>query len=283
MMRVGIIILPERRWSAAKEQWKRAEDYGFDHAWTYDHIGWRSLVAEPWFDAVPTLAAAALHTSRIRLGTMVASPNFRHPVHFAREITALDDLSQGRFSLGIGSGGVGYDASVLGQRELTARSRHERFAEFVELLDTLFTEQPLTWRGEHYQAVEAYTTPGCVQRPHVPFIVAARGPRAAKLAARFGQGWVTNGGPVDTDEEWWRGVAGSVRHFNETGSTIDRYVTFDPAPTFSLSSVDYFEECLGRATELGFTDVITHWPRPDGPFAGSEAVLEEVASRLATY
>jgi alkanesulfonate monooxygenase SsuD/methylene tetrahydromethanopterin reductase-like flavin-dependent oxidoreductase (luciferase family) len=278
-MRVGIIILPERRWPQARLQWQRAEEYGFAHAWTYDHIGWRSLVAEPWFDAVPTLAAAALSTSRIRLGTMVASPNFRHPVHFAREITALDDLSQGRLSLGIGSGGVGYDAFVLGQPELSPRARNERFSEFVELLDGLFREQPLTWSGKYYRAVEAYTTPGCVQRPRVPFIIAARGPKAVRLAARYGQGWVTNGGPVEDTESWWRGVTESVRQFNETGSTIDRYVTFDPAPVFSLSSVDYFEECMGRAQELGFTDVITHWPRPDGPFQGTEAVMEEVVRR----
>jgi hypothetical protein len=100
-----------------------------------------------------------------------------------------------------------------------------------------------------------------------------------RLAARYGQGWVTNGGPVEDTESWWRGVTESVRQFNETGSTIDRYVTFDPAPVFSLSSVDYFEECMGRAQELGFTDVITHWPRPDGPFQGTEAVMEEVVRR----
>ena len=63
----------------ARERWRRAEEYGFHTAWTYDHIGWRSLVDGPWFDAVPTLAAAAQVTSTIRLGTYVASPNFRHP------------------------------------------------------------------------------------------------------------------------------------------------------------------------------------------------------------
>src|SRR5215813_6313235 len=107
-MRVGIAILPDQRWSEASRRWQLAEDYGFDHAWTYDHLGWRDLIDGPWFDAVPTLTAAALVTSRIRLGIMVASPNFRHPVHFAREVTALDDLSGGRLVLGIGAGGLGY-------------------------------------------------------------------------------------------------------------------------------------------------------------------------------
>ena len=58
-MRFGITILPELRWADAQHRWRRAEELGFDHAWTYDHIGWRDLVEGPWFDAVPTLTAAA--------------------------------------------------------------------------------------------------------------------------------------------------------------------------------------------------------------------------------
>src|SRR3954470_2577398 len=114
-MRIGIVILPDQRWSVAGRRWQRAEEYGFDHAWTYDHLGWRDLVDGPWFDAVPTLTAAATVTSRIRLGTHVASANFRHPAVFAREVTALDDISGGRFVLGVGAGGQGFDAAVLGQ------------------------------------------------------------------------------------------------------------------------------------------------------------------------
>ena len=103
-MRVGIVILPEQRWGDAHARWTRAEEYGFAHAWTYDHLGWRDLVDGPWFDAIVTLTAAADATSSIRLGTLVASPNFRHPVHFAREITALDDVCGGRLTLGLGAG-----------------------------------------------------------------------------------------------------------------------------------------------------------------------------------
>src|SRR5207237_8214014 len=105
---------------------------GFEHAWTYDHIAWSTLRDSTWFGAVPTLAAAAAITDRIRLGTLVASPNFRHPVPFARELIALDDLSGGRFTVGIGAGGVGWGATVLGQTAWTPRGRAGHFAEFVE-------------------------------------------------------------------------------------------------------------------------------------------------------
>src|SRR4029450_8891063 len=136
-MRLGVVILPELPWPDARVQWRRAEELGFEHAWTYDHLAWRSLRDAPWFGAVPTLAAAATVTDRIRLGTLVASPNFRHPVPFARELVTLDDVSRGRFTLGIGAGGTGWDATMLGQARWSARERGERFVEFVELLDRL--------------------------------------------------------------------------------------------------------------------------------------------------
>src|SRR3979411_1708209 len=75
-MRVGIIILPDQRWSTARRRWQLAEEYGFDYAWTYDHLGWRDLVDGPWFDAMTTLTAAALTTSRIRLRPAPAPAGF---------------------------------------------------------------------------------------------------------------------------------------------------------------------------------------------------------------
>src|SRR5450756_907099 len=99
-MRIGIILLPQDPWPVARRRWQQAEAYGFDHAWTYDHLAWRSLADEPWLATVPLLAAAAAVTERIPLGTWVASPNFRHPVPFAKDVMGLDDVSGGRLLLG---------------------------------------------------------------------------------------------------------------------------------------------------------------------------------------
>ncbi|WP_432824642.1 LLM class flavin-dependent oxidoreductase [Dactylosporangium sp. CA-092794] len=283
-MRVGIVILPDRRWAQAARQWRMAEEFGFDSAWTYDHIGWRDLVDGPWFDAVPVLTAAAAVTSRVRLGTMVASANFRHPVHFAREVTALDDISAGRVTLGLGAGGEGYDAAVLGLPELSPRQRVDRFAEFVTLLDRLLRDGQADAAGRYFRAVDARSTPGCVQRPRVPFVVAANGPRSMRLAARFGRGWVTTGRRGDDLAEWWRSVDELTKRFGEAEAgagrgpgELDRLLSLDAAPVFSLSSAQFFADAAGRAAELGFTEVITHWPRADSWYAGSETVLEQVA------
>src|SRR5436189_4408819 len=121
-MRRGVLILPEFRWSTAEPPWRRADELGFDHAWTYDHLAWRSLRDTTWFGAIPTLTAAAGVTARIRLGPLVASPNFRHPVVFAKELITLDDVAGGRLTLGLGAGGEGWAATMLGKE---SRSRRE--------------------------------------------------------------------------------------------------------------------------------------------------------------
>jgi alkanesulfonate monooxygenase SsuD/methylene tetrahydromethanopterin reductase-like flavin-dependent oxidoreductase (luciferase family) len=290
-VRFGIVILADQRWEQSARRWQLAEEYGFDHAWTYDHLGWRNLVDGPWFDAVPTLTAAAMVTSRIRLGTLVASPNFRHPVSFARQLTALDDISGGRFVLGLGAGagGSSFDTMVLGEPPLTVRERSDRFAEFTELLDLLLRTDRVTWRGRYYAAVDARNLPGCVQRPRLPFVVAANGKRAIGLAARFGEGWVTTGDRAGGLAGWWQSVADASGRLDEAlaaagrpAHEVRRYLSLDASGTFALTSAAYFEDAAGRAAELGFTDVITHWPRPSGWYAGDESVLETVAARISS-
>jgi alkanesulfonate monooxygenase SsuD/methylene tetrahydromethanopterin reductase-like flavin-dependent oxidoreductase (luciferase family) len=296
-MRYGIVILPQDPWHDARRKWQGAEELGFDHAWTYDHLSWRTLADQPWHATVPTLTAAAMVTSRIRLGTFVSSPNFRHPVPFAKEIATVDDIAGGRFLLGIGSGGTGFDAFVLGQPEYTPAQRHERFAEFVTDLDQLLRHEPvlreqvleeaqasggISFDGTWFTAVNARMVGAPEQQPRVPFVIAANGPKGLRLVTEFGAGWVTTGKDGAEGEEWWSAVATLVARLEdaaaETGrdpASIDRYLSLDSGGFYSLQSVGAFDDAVGRAAELGFTDVISHWPRAEGIYAGSEAVLEE--------
>ncbi|PJJ61386.1 LLM class flavin-dependent oxidoreductase [Compostimonas suwonensis] len=291
-MRFGIVILPQDRWSEARHTWALADELGFDHAWTYDHLSWRSLADEPWYATIPTLTAAATVTSTIRLGTFVASPNFRHPVPFAKDVATVDDIAGGRFLLGIGSGGTGFDSTVLGQPVYTARERHDRFAEFVTELDQLLRfEAPgsggVSVEGSWFTARQARMVGSPASEPRVPFVIAANGPKGMALAASYGQGWVTTGPEGAVGEEWWAAVTELSRRMDAAAraagrdpGSIDRYLSLDSGGFYSLSSVGLFDELVGRAEELGFTDVISHWPRRDGIYAGQQSVLEEVAARF---
>ena len=117
--------------------------------------------------------------------------------------------------------------------------------------------------------------------------MAANGPRSLRLAVEYGAGWVTTGPKVETMGEWWTALAELGGRLDEAlgkagrdSSTLDRYLNLDSSPQFSLASVALFEEMTGRAGELGFTDLISHWPRPDGPYAGDVRVLEQVAAEV---
>lgn len=288
-MRLSTVILPIHRWSEGQKIWRRAEDLGFHAAYTYDHLSWRSFRDEPWFGAVPTLTAAATATERIRLGTLVTSPNFRHPVTLAKELMTLDDISGGRLTVGIGAGGTGFDATALGQEPWTPRQRADRLEEFLPLLDELLTHPVTTRAGEHYSAVEVRNIPGCVQQPRVPFYVAATGPRGLALAAEYGQGWVTYGdpsGPAEVPAEQAPGVVerqlravreacerrgrdfGDLRKVLLQGSTAER----------PLESVDAFIHWAGTYRELGIDELVIHWPVPDSIFASDPAVFERIAT-----
>jgi alkanesulfonate monooxygenase SsuD/methylene tetrahydromethanopterin reductase-like flavin-dependent oxidoreductase (luciferase family) len=289
VLRLGVVILPDLRWSVAQDVWRRAETLGFDHAWTYDHLAWRELRDGPWFGAVPTLAAAAMATTRIRLGPLVASPNFRHPLPFARELITLDDVSGGRLTLGVGAGGTGWDATILGNVPWTPRERAERFAEFVTLLDRLLREPAVSFAGRYYSANEARTHPGCVQRPRVPFAIAATAPRGMRLAAQHAETWVTAGDPTARERQGSAEGAAVVRaqvamldeacaRIGRDPRSLRRLVLSGPSLDGGLDSVAAFRETLARYADAGATDFVVHWPRPGAPYAGDPAVFERVVS-----
>ena len=288
-MRFGVVILPAESWAEQSQTWQRAEALGFDHAWTFDHLAWRSLRDSPWFGAVPTLAAAAAVTSRIRLGTLVASPNFRHPVPFAKELMTLDHISGGRFTLGIGAGGSGFDAGTTRREAWSPRERADRFEEFVTLLDRLLKEPVTTQEGRFYQAFGARMHPGCLQRPRLPFAVAAGGPRGMRLAARFATTWVTegqtrpDGGTVGVEAAVpalradLERIDAACAEVGRDPTTLQRLLFGGVRITGVTASPEAFRDAAGRFSELGFTDLVVPWPRPDDPFAGDVGILEVIA------
>ncbi|WP_211258788.1 LLM class flavin-dependent oxidoreductase [Spirillospora albida] len=279
-VRISTVMWPTASWPEAGELWRRAEDLGFHHAWVYDHLAWRGTT--PWYDAYTTLAAAAAVTSRIRLGTLVTSPNFRHPVPTAHAIRTIDHVSGGRLTVGIGSGGTNRrsDAGVLGGDEWTRGERTARFTEWTTLLDRLLRGPETTFEGAHYSAREVLASP-CVQRPRVPFMIAGDGPRGLALAARYGDGWVTSGhaeGRAARDVVRDR-VAALRAACAEEGREVGNLMlmtgfTDDPW----LASPAAFTDLAGRYAELGITEIALHWPRPGTQWDADMTVFEAIAA-----
>ncbi|WP_244930754.1 LLM class flavin-dependent oxidoreductase [Nocardioides sp. W7] len=286
-MRIGLTLLTDQPWAEAAPRWRATEELGFDHAWTYDHLTWGGLPESPWAGATPTLAAAASVTERIGIGTLVSAPNFRHPYLLFRDAQAIEDISGGRFLLGLGTGGD-LDSRVLGAGDLSVRERVDRFQEFVGVLEQLRDGDHVTTEGRWFSTADARTRPGL---PRTPYLLAANGPRSLRFAAEHGGGWITTGPYVaDSVDSWYAGLAESVHVFDDAladfgrdPGLVPRYVLPDATPhlsgtgRFALSSVGFFEEIAGRVAELGFTDLVTHWPRRETAYVGDEAVLEAVA------
>ncbi|MQY33692.1 F420-dependent glucose-6-phosphate dehydrogenase [Streptomyces sp. RB17] len=292
-MRHGVVVLPEHRWPRARELWARAEEFGFDHAWTYDQLMWRWLRDEPWFGAVPALAAAAAATSTLTVGTMVATPTYRHPVTLAKDVMTLEDIAGGRFVCGLGAGAGGLDDRVVDPTAYSPRQRADRFAEFVELLDQLLSRPSTTYTGAYYDVREVPMRPGCLTVPRVPFAIAATGPRGMRLAARHAALWITAGAPGNFDavpyEETLPAIKEQLARLDEaceqTGrdpSTLRRLLLTGAVVGGTLDSVEAYRDAVGRFGELGVTDFVVHWPRPSFPYQGSVRVLERIAEDVLT-
>lgn len=292
-MNLGALILPEYKWKNGYTLWQRAEALGFDHVWTYDHLTWRSFRKKAWFSAIPTLTAAAMVTKNIRLGTLVASPNFRHPLPFAKELITLDHICGGRLTLGIGAGGSGWDATMLGQEAWTLRERFDRFTEFVTMLDQLLREPESSYAGQFYATHEARTYPNCVQQPRIPLAIAATGKRGMRLVAMYGDIWVTNGDrSSDKIMDAKRGcqvVQAQIERLHDVchqvgrdSATLRYLVLSGPRLDGGLTSIQAFADTIGRYEAIGVTDFVVHWPRDSEPYRADLTIFEKIFSHFNT-
>jgi alkanesulfonate monooxygenase SsuD/methylene tetrahydromethanopterin reductase-like flavin-dependent oxidoreductase (luciferase family) len=291
-VRVGLVILPSDHWAEARHQWEWADRAGFHTAWTYDHVRWSGMPDGPWLAAVPVLAAAAAVTGRVRLGTLVATPNFRHPVTLARDALALDDVSGGRLDLGLGPGSEGPDATALGQKPWSRAERLSRFDEFLQVLQPIVdgdSRAHTTTTTTHYAAVDAPSTPGAVQRP-LPLTIAAGGPKGMRLAARFGHDWVTVG-PTGRGPSSAEMVFEAITHQlplleqacraeGREPSSIGKVLLWTPTEPV-IASLDQFDELAGAVAELGFDQFVLHHPAQTGPYGGDVRTFERIAERAA--
>jgi probable F420-dependent oxidoreductase len=152
-----------------------------------EELGYTSLTLPDHFDDqyAPTVAlgAAAAVTSRMRLGIMVASNDYRHPVVLAKELATLDVLSGGRMDVGLGAGWMRADYESAGLSYDSPAIRIDRMKESVEIVRGLFSNESFSFDGNHYQVDALVSLPPTVQR-YPPFVIGGGGRRILTYAAR---------------------------------------------------------------------------------------------------
>ena len=161
---------------------RRAETAGYATFLMRDHF-----IEEPFGHQLAPLAAlatAAAATKTLRVGSLVISNDYRHPVLLAKEVATLDLLSCGRFELGLGAGFSRPEYEAAGLTYDPPGVRVDRLAEALQVLKGLFGAKSFTFSGRFYTVTGLGLFPSSVQRPHPPILVGAGGKRMLSIAAR---------------------------------------------------------------------------------------------------
>jgi probable F420-dependent oxidoreductase len=159
----------------------RAEELGFDSGWTQEHV----LGTMPYLGPVETLTYAAACTERLRLGCAVFITTLHSPVHLAKSLSTLDQLSRGRLEVGVGTGG----RRMFSGFGVDPETYVSRFTEGLALMRALWTEPQVTFKGRFWQLDDAAMEPKPFQKPAPPVWFGANQPPALRRAVRLGDGF----------------------------------------------------------------------------------------------
>jgi alkanesulfonate monooxygenase SsuD/methylene tetrahydromethanopterin reductase-like flavin-dependent oxidoreductase (luciferase family) len=180
-----------------------AEDAGWDGFFLWDHIIFDpsfNPMADPWV----ALAAIAMNTSRIRIGTMITPVPRRRPWKLARETVSVDRLSNGRMILGVGLGEPAqWDYGFFGE-ETDAKIRAQKLDEGLDILQGLWTGEPFSYTGDHYKLSQVKFLPPPVQTPRIPIWVGGNWdkPRPQRRAAHWDGYFPLKWGDTLTPDDW---------------------------------------------------------------------------------
>jgi alkanesulfonate monooxygenase SsuD/methylene tetrahydromethanopterin reductase-like flavin-dependent oxidoreductase (luciferase family) len=194
-----------------------AEAAGWDGFFIWDAMFFDPTfhpMADPWV----ALAAVAMSTQRMRIGTLVTPIARRRPWKLARETVSVDRLSNGRLTLGVGLGDpVQWDFGFFDE-VIDPKTRAHRLDEGLDVLTGLWTAQPFSYQGEHFNVKEVKFRPTPVQSPRIPIWVGGWWPNKPPLrrAARWDGVCPIKGGGSITPDEW-----------RELLAYIDKYRTED--------------------------------------------------------
>lgn len=192
-------------WDSIKNVVDVLEAGPWDSVWFADHYlpppGRKEEEHLTAHEGFTLIAAVAGFTSKLRLGHLVLGNTYRNPGLVAKMATTVDQISHGRFTLGIGAAWFKREHEAYGWTFPSMKERQDRFEEACHLIRQLFTSiDPVSFSGEYYSLDDAPLSPPCHQQPHIPILVGGTGERRTlRTLARYGDvmnldGWA--GGPM---------------------------------------------------------------------------------------
>jgi alkanesulfonate monooxygenase SsuD/methylene tetrahydromethanopterin reductase-like flavin-dependent oxidoreductase (luciferase family) len=269
------------------ERWRRAEEAGFDVLWNVDAVTEPDRHRATMFEATTTLAAMAVSTSRIRVGTLVTSLYLRNPVIAAKAAMTIDHLSAGRLEVALGAGDPSVGPETAGVQAWPPGEQVARFREFVELVDRLLRNETTTYEGRYYRCKDAEMIPRPVQRPRPPITIAAHGPKMLRIAAEHADSWSQWGGyDIETERDFFDVTRDRCTRFDDVCAELGRdpksirhsLVCFPPLTPWE--SAEYFSDVVGRYGGVGIDEFVLYWPQSWRVAPHEDGVFEQVSREL---
>ncbi len=204
---------------SAVELARALEERGFESVWAPEHSHIPTSRKSPWpgggelpkayYDAMDpfvSLTAAAIATSRLKVGTGVCLVQQRDPIQTAKLVASIDQVSNGRFLFGVGGG---WNRDEMENHGTEFKTRFKLMRERIEAMQAIWTKSKAEYHGDMVDFSEMMAWPKPVQKPYPPILVGGAFPQAARRAIRYGDGWCPIGGragssPTDVLEEFRR-------------------------------------------------------------------------------
>ncbi len=192
-LKVGVQLPEVERevhWPELLDMIRAIEDLGYDSIWLGEHLLYRwpdRPSRGPW-EAWTMMAAVAAVTSRVEFGPLVACTNFHNPALLAKQAATIDEISGGRFILGLGAGWNENDFRSFG---FPYDHRVERFAEAFTIIRTLLRDGAIDFDGRFYQARDCELLPRGGRAGGPPLLIGSNGPRMLRLTMPYADAWNT--------------------------------------------------------------------------------------------
>jgi len=261
-------------WTEVRDFVAEVENMGWDGFWYADHYMPNTPDGEPiggnFNECFSVLSALAATTSRLRLGSLVTPTTVNHPALIANRAATIDQISNGRFVLGMGAGWQINEHKAFGIELFDAKPRVDRFAEAIEIVSSMLSQERTTFKGEHFTITNAPCEPKPVQSP-LPILVGTGGTRMLRLTARFAQEWNTWGTPEvaggvikklreacekeGRDPATVRASVQPLFFITPTEDAAEKLKAHVPADRSVLGTPTQLVDAVGEYKELGFDEI----------------------------
>jgi F420-dependent oxidoreductase-like protein len=278
-MKLGVMIESQEGvgWTEWKNMVQWTEELGFESLWRSDHF-FSFFGPTRNIDSLDTLVAhtyTAAASQRIRFGPLVLSMTFRHPAVLARMAAAIDQLSGGRFILGVGAGWNQTEHEAYGIPLPPVKERMDNLEESLQVMKALFEQESANFQGKKYQLTDAPMNPKPAQKP-MPILIGGSGEqRTLRMVARYATEWNSVGGVLETYRHKREVLEQHCEREKRDPATIDRSIMASYITGENAAEVETKVEARIASMPPRFRPAEGAPRRPMGALVGTPAQIVE--------